>query len=171
MYRLLSICVVLLLCLSTVYAAETLTLAPGHVSPPANIGQLSWLAGHWRGEALGGVVEEHWAPPSAGSMVGSFKLSSNGKVKFYEIEIIREVADSLMLQLKHFGHDLKGWEEKDETVDFRLVKIEQNAAYFEGFTIRKISDDEMHMVVVIGNEKKRDEVIFKYHRVAGFENK
>lgn len=171
MYTMLRICVVLLLCLSNVYASETLTLAPAQVSPPANIGQLSWLAGHWRGEALGGVVEENWSPPSAGSMVGSFKLSANGEVKFYEIEIIREVAGSLVLQLKHFASDLKGWEEKDETVDFRLVKIEHDAAYFEGFTIRKIADDEMHMIVVIGNEPKHEEVKFKYRRVAGLDNK
>ncbi|MBU1310393.1 MAG: hypothetical protein KKE30_12795 [Gammaproteobacteria bacterium] len=150
---------------SAVYAGETLTLAPGQTSPKASIGQLSWLAGHWRGEALGGVVEEQWAPPSAGSMVGTFKLSSKGKVKFYEIEIIREVADSLILQLKHFNHDLKGWEEKHQTVDFALVKIDANAAYFDGFTIRKISDNEIHMFVVLGREPEVKEVSFKYQRV------
>lgn len=164
MKTMLQICCLLLLCLSEVYASETLTLAPGQASPKANIEQLSWLAGHWQGEALGGVVEEHWAPPSAGSMVGSFKLSANGKVKFYEIEIIREVGDSLMLQLKHFHHDLKGWEEKDQTVDFALVKMEDNAAYFEGFTIRKVSDDEMHMFVVFSREPELKEASFKYKR-------
>ena len=165
MHTVLRICCVLLLCLSDVYASETLTLAPGQASPKASIEQLSWLAGHWRGEALGGTVEEHWAPPSAGSMVGTFKLSSNGKVKFYEIEIIREVADSLVLQLKHFSQDLKGWEEKDQTVDFSLVKIEEDAAYFDGFTIRKISADEVHMFVVFEREPELKEASFKYKRV------
>jgi hypothetical protein len=148
-----------------VYAGETMTLAPGQSSPKASIEQLSWLAGHWRGEALGGVVEELWAPPSAGSMVGSFKLSAKGKVKFYEIEIIREVADSLVLQLKHFAHDLKGWEDKDQTVDFALVKIDANAAYFDGFTIRKISDDEIRMFVVFSREPELTEGHFIYNRV------
>ena len=165
MHTMLRICCLLLLCLTDVYTADTLTLAPGQVSPKASIELLSWLAGYWRGEALGGVVEEHWAPPSAGSMAGTFKLSSNGKVKFYEIEIIREVNDSLMLQLKHFQHDLKGWEEKDQTVDFPLVKIEEDAAYFDGFTIRKISDDEMHMFVVFEREPELKEASFKYKRV------
>lgn len=165
MHTMLRICCLLLLCLTDVYASETLTLAPGQASPKANIGQLSWMTGHWRGEALGGMVEEHWAPPPAGSLVGSFKLSSNGKVKFYEIEIIREVADSLVLQLKHFNHDLKGWEEKEQTVDFPLVKIEDNAAYFDGFTIRKISADEMHMFVVFSREAELKEASFKYKRV------
>ena len=164
MKLILQLCWVLAVFLPGVYASETLTLAPGQASPKANIEQLSWLAGHWYGEALGGVVEEHWAPPSAGSMVGSFKLSANGKVKFYEIEIIREVGDSLMLQLKHFHHDLKGWEEKDQTVNFALVKMEDNAAYFEGFTIRKVSDDEMHMFVVFSREPELKEASFKYKR-------
>lgn len=164
MKLILQLCWVLAAFLPSVYASETLTLAPGQASPKANIEQLSWLAGHWQGEALGGVVEEHWAPPSAGSMVGSFKLSANGKVKFYEIEIIREVGDSLVLQLKHFHHDLKGWEEKDQTVDFALVKMEDNAAYFEGFTIRKVSDDEMHMFVVFSREPELKEASFKYKR-------
>lgn len=164
MKPILQLCWVLAACLPGVYASETLTLAPGQTSPKANIEQLSWLAGLWQGEALGGVVEEHWAPPSAGSMVGTFKLSSKGKVKFYEIEIIREVGDSLVLQLKHFHHDLKGWEEKDKTVDFALVKMEDNAAYFEGFTIRKISDDEIHMFVVFSREPEIKEASFKYKR-------
>lgn len=170
MKTMLRVCSLLLLYVTQAYAADTLTLEPGQQSPEASIGQLSWLAGHWRGEALGGVVEEHWAPPSSGSMVGTFKLSSNGTVKFYEIEVIREVANSLVLQLKHFGQDLKGWEEKDQTVDFALVKMEDNAAYFDGFTIRNVSDDEMHMIVVIGNEPTREEVKFKYRRLAGLQN-
>ena len=39
------------------------------------------------------------------------------------------------MQLKHFGSDFKGWEEKDETVDFKLVKIEKYAVYFDGMTL------------------------------------
>ena len=61
---------------SGAYAAETLSLAAGKTSPTASIEQLSWLAGHWRGEALGGIVEEHWAPPSAGSMENSKRALS-----------------------------------------------------------------------------------------------
>jgi hypothetical protein len=41
-------------------------------------------------------------------MMATFKLVIDNKVSFYEIEIIREIEDSLILQLKHFGGDLKG---------------------------------------------------------------
>jgi hypothetical protein len=36
-----------------------------------------------------------------------FKLVTDNKVSFYEIEIIREIDDSLILQLKQFNSDLK----------------------------------------------------------------
>jgi hypothetical protein len=81
-----------------------------------------------------------------------FRLISEGKVEFYEIVTITEENNSLMLRLKHFHHDLKGWEEKDETVDFPLVKIENNRAWFQGFTFEKISEDELNIYVMIGNK-------------------
>jgi len=84
---------------------------------------ISWISGNWKGEALGGIAEENWSKPSGGSMMASFKLIKDGKVLFYEIEIIREVENTLILQLKHFNNDLKGWETKDETVDFPLKEI------------------------------------------------
>jgi len=49
-------------------------------------------------------------------------LVVDGKVDFYEIGPIIEKDNSLLLQLKHFGADLKSWEKKDETQDFELVK-------------------------------------------------
>lgn len=38
-------------------------------------------------------------------MVATFKLIDGDNVVFYEIEIIREIENSLILQLKHFGPD------------------------------------------------------------------
>ena len=71
---------------------------------------ISWISGNWKGEAFGGITEENWSEPSGGSMMATFKLIKNNKVAFYEIEIIREVQNTLILQLKHFNNDLKGWE-------------------------------------------------------------
>ena len=122
-------------------------------SPPATLEDIKWLSGHWRGEALGGIVEEIWAPPLGGSMMGAFKLVGDGKVKFYEIETISEIEKTLILRLKHFSADLKGWEEKDKTVDFRLVKITDTKVYFDEFTIEKINEDEINMYVVIDHNE------------------
>ena len=164
MKKLLALCALITLS-SIVSAQNTLELAEGQPSPPAKINDVAWIAGHWQGEAFGGVVEERWAPPMGGAMMGSFRLVNDGKVSFYELEVIYEKDNSLMLSLKHFHADVKGWEEKDVTVDFPLVKIEDNRAYFEGFTIELEDKDHLNMYVVISDGEKKSEVKFPYIRV------
>jgi len=116
-----------------------------HLEP--RLDNIARIAGTWHGEAFGGQVEEIWSKPSGGSMMASFKLIIDGTVQFYEIEIIREVENSLILQLKHFNNDLKGWETKYETVDFPLKYITETKAAFEGMTFEKVSDTDMTVYV------------------------
>lgn len=143
----------------------TKTLPEGGVSPQAKIESMAWLAGHWSGEAFGGIVEEVWMPPLGKSMMCVFKLVVEEQVKFYEIVTITEENESLMLRLKHFHKDLKGWEEKDETIDFKLVELAENKAYFEGFTIERIDENHINMYIQIGDEGNIEEVKFAYSRV------
>jgi len=133
-------------------------------SPKAVLGDVAWIAGQWRGEALGGVVEENWSHPFGGSMMAAFKLTVNGQVRFYELETIVEVDDTLLLRLKHFTADLHGWEARDETVDFRLVKVTGDRVYFDGMTFEKVGDDEMNVYVVIGDRGEEKETKFNYRR-------
>jgi len=131
----------------------------------ATIDQVSWVAGHWKGEAFGGQTEEIWSQPTAGSMMGSFKLSQGDEVIFYELCIFREVDSTVLFQLKHFNSDLTGWEEQNKTIDFPLVKMTKDAAYFDGITFERISEDEIHVYVVIEENEEVEEVQFIYHRV------
>ena len=134
---------ILLICFSAnCFAQNTLSLPETSSSPKATLDDVSWVAGHWKGEAFGGVTEEIWSPPLGDSMMFVFKLVSEGKVQFYEAGHIQYKDETLVLQLKHFHSSLKGWEEKEETVDFPLVKMEGNRAYFDGFTIEKISENQ-----------------------------
>lgn len=142
-----------------------MSLTEGSESPKATLEAVSWIAGHWKGEAFGGIVDEIWSPPLGDSMMFVFKLVAEDKVQFYEVGHIQQVGETLILQLKHFHGSLKGWEEKDETVDFKLVKLENNRVYFDGFTIEKISANEINMYVVIGDENgPSEEVKFNYKR-------
>ncbi len=78
---------------------------------------------------------------------------------------VTEINNTLLLQLKHFNGDFKDWEEKDETVDFKLVKVTENIVYFDEFTFEKISDTEMNLYVVIGNKDgSSSEVKFNYKK-------
>ena len=123
---------------------------------------IAWIAGNWQGEALGGIVEENWSEPKGDSMMASFKLIKDDKVVFYEIEIIRELENSLILQLKHFNNDLKGWESKDETVDFPLKAIYENKVIFEGMTFERVSESRMDIFVSMEHDGSTEILKFEY---------
>ena len=160
-----SITILILLFISVSYSqTNTLKFEDHMTSPKANLSQVSWIAGHWKGEAFGGIIEEIWSPPLGDSMMFSFKLVNDGKVIFYELGGIRQVDDTLIFQLKHFGNDFKGWEEKDETVDAKLIKIDNNRAYFDQFTFERISETEINIYVVIEENGQTEEVKFNYKK-------
>ena len=145
--------------------SNTLSFTENTTSPEATFDDVLWIQGHWRGEAFGGITEEIWSPPLGDSMMFVFKLVVDNKVQFYEVGGIRQVDETLIMQLKHFHGDFKGWEEKDKTVDFKLVKIEDNKVYFDGLTFEKINDNEMNVYVVIEEKDgKQEEVKFNYKK-------
>ena len=149
----------------SIKAQNTTTLPENTKSPNATLSDISWMQGNWSGEAFGGITEEIWGPPSGGSMIFSFKLVADGKVSFYELGHIRELNKTLVYELKHFNADLKGWEEKDDVQSFKLVKVEANRVYFEGFTFEKVSDNEINIYAQIGNEDgSAQEVIFNFKK-------
>ena len=155
----------LLLFSCLIQAQNTIPLKEGMVSPDASLNDVSWISGHWLGKAFGGTVEEIWSPPMGDTMMFVFRLVKDGEVSFYEIGHIKEEGNSLILQLKHFNRDLSGWEEKEETVDFKLVRIEENKVYFDNFTFEKISENNINLYVVINeSEDKTEEVKFSYKR-------
>lgn len=147
------------------YTQQTLQLSSESVIPKADLSVVEWMAGHWRGEAFGGITEEIWAPPMGGSMMFSFRLISDNKVGFYELGHIREVDDTLVYELKHFNDDMTSWEEKEEVQQFKLVKVEEDKVFFEGFTFQKVNDNEVIIYAQIGDDKKGpNEVTFKFKR-------
>ena len=154
-----------LLHVGIISAQETLQLSEGQTSPNASLEDVAWITGHWQGDAFGGLAEEIWSEPLGNSMMFVFRLVKDGEVSFYETGHIQEVNNSIILQLKHFDKNLKGWEEKNDTVDFRLVKMEKNKAYFEGFTIEKVSENQINMWVLIESDGSDEEVLFSYQRM------
>jgi hypothetical protein len=141
---------------------KTLSIPDSVPSPSANLSSLTWIEGHWRGKAFGGITEEVWTPALGGSMMCAFKLVIDGKVKFYEIATISEENNTLVLRLKHFHANLKGWEEKDKSIDFRLVKVTSDKIYFDQFTFERVSPTWMNIYVVIEQGGKSEEIVFSY---------
>ncbi len=132
--------------------------------PAATLEDVSWMVGNWVGEAFDSSFEEVWNPPSAGSMVGMFKLFNNEGVTFYELLLLIEEEGSLSLLVKHFNDDFTAWEEKEDYVRFRLVNIEDNAVHFSGISFYSINDDEMHGYLVMHNDDDRWEEKLVYRR-------
>ena len=160
-----SIVLIFMFSAGLVSAQHTMQLPEGQSSPKANLEDVSWIEGHWTGEAFGGVAEEIWSAPMGNSMMFVFRMVNDDKVSFYESGHIQQLDESIILQLKHFDGTMKGWEEKDQTIDFKLVKLEPNKVYFEGLTMEKISDDQMNVWVLIEENESQEEVLFAYKRV------
>lgn len=132
----------------------------GDFPPSAKIDDVAWIAGRWRGEAMGGSFEETWNPPSGNSMIGMFKFIKDEKVQFYELLTIVEKDDSLLLRLKHFDEALVGWEDKDKSVEFPLVQLSDSQAIFDGLKFLKIDDSSMHILVRMRRAEKTEELKF-----------
>jgi hypothetical protein len=144
--------------------ANTLSYNAEQGSPAAKLSDVSWLTGYWQGEVWGGVMEEIWSAPLAGSMQASFKFAKDKHVQFYELITLFEQDNSLVLRLKHFSSDLRAWEEKDDFMEFKLVKLGENAVYFDGYTYRLVGPNELHVFVVIDEQGKKSETSFVFQR-------
>lgn len=143
---------------------HTLKLAEGSKPDAATIAQMEWLAGHWKGEGLGGECEEMWTPPVNGTMLGSFRFMRDGNPVFYEILTLSERDGSLVFRLKHFNPDLVGWEEKDGFVEFRFVGERDGVIHFEGMSFHR-DGENLTVYLAIENDGQIQEEVFRYTRV------
>ena len=142
-------------------AAETppvLQAAPAADLPAARASAATWLAGDWVGQGLGGVSEEAWLLPAAGSLAGVYRGSRGGQVTFYELMTVVEAGGSLSFRLKHFAPDLRGWESPERGVEFPLVRAARSALYFDGLTYRRTAEGlESWVVIGMGDGGTRPE--------------
>jgi hypothetical protein len=130
---------------------NTLKLAAEAASPAAARSDMAWLEGTWTGSGLGGETDESWSAPAGGAMMGMFRLLKGGQVIFYEFLTLIEHERTLLLKLKHFNADLTGWEEKADTVRFRLVKIAPHSAWFEGLTFHRLDENTVKVFLAVRN--------------------
>ena len=144
---------------------HTFALVDGEARPAATLDDAALLVGHWEGTAFGSRFEAVWNPPSANSMVGLFKLFKDDEVAFYELLQITVQEGSLSLKVKHFSQDFIAWEEKDDFVEFSLVKIDEDALHFGGLSFYRRSNDAMDGYIVMKNAEGIREEPLVYTRV------
>ncbi|MGH6950449.1 MAG: DUF6265 family protein [Vitreimonas sp.] len=146
--------------LAAACAAQAQTETPR----PAAIEDAAWLAGRWVGEGFGGQMEETWAPPIGGQMVGHFRHWRDGQPQFYEIMLIDIAEGGVRMRVKHFNPDFTGWEERGEWVTFEPVSAAPDALIFNGLTIRREGADRIVMSIRIRRGDAVTEEILRFQR-------
>ncbi len=122
--------------------------APGNVaagdqavskSSSASLADLAWIQGHWILERNGDLLEEIWSAPEGNSMMGMFRwVKKGGKVWLFELMTISQEGNKVLYRFRHFGGDLKAWEEKEKPLSFQLKSVAENEAIFEGLPEQKM---------------------------------
>jgi hypothetical protein len=99
--------------------------------------------------------------------MGMFRYSRDGEPGFYEFVLFEEIAGSIMLRIRHFNRDFSGWEGQaaSETVDFPLVAIEGNTAYFDGTTFHLTEEGKLEVGLNIETEEGVRYEKFDYRKV------
>ncbi len=138
--------------------------AQAQTAPAARIEDASWLAGRWVGEGFGGQMEETWAPPIGGQMVGHFRYWRDGQPQFYEIMLMDLVEGGVRMRVKHFNPDFTGWEERGEWHAFEPVSAGPDALVFNGLEIRREGADQIVMRLRMRRGETVSEEILRFRR-------
>jgi len=97
-------------------------------------------------------------------MLGMWKLLDDDEVVFYELMLLVEEEGSLSLKVKHFSADFTAWEDRQDYVRFRLVKLDENAVHFSGLSFYRIDDNEIHAFITMHDEGTVREEKLVYRR-------
>ena len=131
-------------------------------------GSIVLIATTSAGEAMGGPVSETYSAPLGGRITGHF-VASDGKggVSFTELVDYVPVGRSIAYRVRHFGPDMKGWEDKTgKPVVVPLVAVEGSRWYFDGMTLDRTAPDALTMWVRIEDGGKATDVPFRLVRAA-----
>jgi len=92
-------------------------------APAPQIEKVAWLAGSWRMEKTGRVVEEQWMAPAAGVMLGmSRTVAKNRVVEFAFMQIREGPGGTLFFVAQPSG---------DKVAAYQLLTLTDNEVVFE----------------------------------------
>jgi hypothetical protein len=102
----------------------SLTAASLSAAEPASdtVADLDWMAGHWRMEHDGMVVEEGWFEPSGGTMLGINRSVSEGRTVAFEFLRLEEREGEVVLFANPDG--------RCPATPFGLVELGEREAVF-----------------------------------------
>jgi hypothetical protein len=138
--------------------------AQAQTARPPTIDDAAWLAGRWVGEGFDGQMEEAWAPPVGGQMIGHFRYWRDGQPQFYEFMVMDVVEGGVRMRLKHFNPDLTAWEDRESWTTFEPVSASPEALVFNGLAIRREGEDRVVMTIRLHNGETVTEHILRFQR-------
>jgi hypothetical protein len=129
------------------------------------IAELSWLAGCWRQESPGRVVDEVWMAPAGDALLGMSRTVAKDRAVAHEFMQIRSGADGVVFIARPSGQ---------QEATFRLVKSSPRELVFENPThdfpqrvIYRLDSPDALVGRIEGTEKGRTRAIdFPMRRVA-----
>lgn len=97
----------------------------------ADMSQLAFFAGEWRGKMDWGEIEEYWSEPKGDNMMCTFRCVKDGKALFYEFVLIELKAGVPTIKLRHYNPGSIGWEDKDNPNEYSLIELTPTKCTFE----------------------------------------
>lgn len=139
----------------------------------ASVLDLAWLAGTWQcQDDDNGSIEEVWGTPQSDTLMGMLRQFKNDVPQMYELFLIEQNADSIVLRIKHFGDGLIAWEDKAEMKVFQLVTITDNTARFrlayedgrKRYITYQYENDVLTLTVEFADLDSSKTEVYSYHR-------
>jgi hypothetical protein len=106
--------------------------AQAQTQSAVTIDDAAWLSGRWVGEGFGGQMEESWAPPVGGQMIGHFRHWRDGQPQFYEFMVMDVAEGGVRMRVKHFNPDYTAWEDRETWTTFDPVSVSADQTLSKG---------------------------------------
>src|SRR4051794_5160292 len=142
-------------------AAMVWTMQAGGQSA-ASLEKLKWLAGSWRMEKTGKVIEEQWTTPAGGIMLGVGRTIANGKAVEFEFLRIEQRGESLVYVAQPGGQP---------PTDFKLESATENEVVFANLQhdfpkrVRYTRNADGSVTARIEDETGKKSIAFPYKAV------
>ncbi len=162
--------------LSVVLLPSAHAQAPIGAAPAAKatVSQLAFIAGPWTGTLGDRTIEQHWSAPLGNSMVAMYRNVQDGQARLYELLVIEQDGEGVALRIKHFapGTGLAGRQAREEAVNHKLVRVDEQTAVFEGtgenptrVTFTRTSPEALSIVVERMRDGQPVATTFPYTRI------
>lgn len=93
---------------------------------------LAWMVGAWQEAEGPSVFSETWMPAQGEAMAGVAHWTIQGRTRMYELTVIEQTADGIVIHVRHFGAGLVPWaSEAKGPITWPLKSLKGQHAVFE----------------------------------------